>query len=87
MLLNEWLVLGTPPMLLSSDDFFSMLIDDAALVIPPADEAEEAAVAVGRNMLPARNEVFGGLVSHFVVLWISITYLLPHGHLISEIEN
>lgn len=87
MLLNEWLVLGTPLMLLSSDDFFSMLMDDAAFVIPPADESEEAAVAVGRKILPARNDVFGGLNSHLVVLWISITYLLPHGHLISKIRK
>lgn len=53
-----------------------MLMDEAALDI--------VGTVAGMKRFPARKEVFGGLVSHFVVLWISITYLLPHGHLMSE---
>lgn len=70
-------------MLLSSDDFFSMLIDDATLCIPPLAGDD----AIGRKLFPAKKDVFGGLVSHLVVLWISMTYWLPQGHLISEMNN
>lgn len=59
MLLNEWLVFGIP--LEASSGLFSMLIDEAAFV--NVDDEVTGAIK-----FPARKEVFGGDVSHFVVL-------------------
>lgn len=77
MLLNEWLVLGTLGPTLSS--FFSMLIKDAVLAISAPDAVGGAAALV-----PSKNDVFGGLVSHLLVFCISVTNLLPHEHLTSK---
>lgn len=57
-----------------------MLIDEATF--GNAKTVDEEATA-GVKMFPARKDVLGGLVSHFVVFCISITYLLPQEHLIS----
>lgn len=47
-------------LVLSSDDFFSRLIDDSVF---PSDVD-----AVAMKRFPGRKEVFGGIVSHLVVL-------------------
>jgi hypothetical protein len=53
-----------------------MLIDEAAF---GSDEFD----GFDAKRLPARKD-FGELASHLVVFWISMTYLLPHGHFTSE---
>lgn len=54
--------------------FFSMLIDEAVFAIDDI---------AGVEILPVRNDVFGGLVSHLLVFCISVTNLLPQEHFIS----
>lgn len=64
-----------------------MLIDEAAFGNPVDVPATADIIDAGKKRFPARKEVFGELVSHFVVFCISITYLFPHGHLMSKSLN